>query len=169
MRDRSSTRNDRTAVSPPARTILRRRSLSESSLAKPMRVHPLAIAASVPRRTFPMAMRSASCARAGVASPMAATAIMPMPRSRAVMASERNREQGVDPAAVTDDHALAEAEGARLLDEDVHVAAGGEEAHGAVAHDAYDDKGRLRPCGAVPLAEYRGARDHVSVRRGLVC
>src|SRR5204863_90176 len=45
---------------------------------------------------------------------------------------ERDREQGVEAAAVADDDALAQAQGAAVVDQRVEVAAGGEDVHAAV-------------------------------------
>jgi hypothetical protein len=52
------------AVLPPIFTIFRRRSLTESSCAEPMRPQPRVRPGSVVRRTRAIAMRSMSCASA---------------------------------------------------------------------------------------------------------
>lgn len=56
--DMSSMGKDNSAVSPPAFTTLRRRSLTESSRTNPTRVQPTGTRGSVVSRTRPMAARS---------------------------------------------------------------------------------------------------------------
>lgn len=63
--DRSSMLNAITAALPPLRSTLRRRSLIESSLTAPRRVHPDSSVGSVVRRTWAIAASSASSAKAG--------------------------------------------------------------------------------------------------------
>src|SRR5262249_58276972 len=67
---------------------------------------------------------------------------------------EWDGEESVDAVAVADDDALAELE-AGVLGEQVEVAAGGEEVHATIAHDAHDEEGRLREQGAVLVAQDR--------------
>lgn len=62
------------AVSPPALTIFRRRSLTESSLTAPIRVQCWVAAGSVVSRTRRMASRSASSAAADAADSSSAIA-----------------------------------------------------------------------------------------------
>src|ERR1700682_6045149 len=81
---------------------------------------------------------------------------------------QREGEEGVDAAAVADHDALAKAERARALDDDVEIAAGGEEIHAAVAHDAHDEERRLDPHRALRLAEQRGQPDQVAIGLALV-
>src|SRR5262249_3612490 len=64
MRSRSFAGNDSSAVSPPRRTTLRRRSLMELSSTVPSVVQPIGTFGSVVRRTRATAMRVASSARA---------------------------------------------------------------------------------------------------------
>jgi len=70
--DSSSALNEITAVLPPARTIFRRRSFTESSLMAPMRVHPVTSVGSVVRRTLAIAAISFS-AQAGATAARRAT------------------------------------------------------------------------------------------------
>src|SRR5438128_10164709 len=65
----SSSPKATTAVSPPSRTIFRRRSFTSSSLTRPMSEQPRTSVASVVSATRPIAIRSGSWAHAGAASP----------------------------------------------------------------------------------------------------
>src|SRR5260370_2427948 len=81
---------------------------------------------------------------------------------------QRDRQQRVEAAAVADDDALAEGQRGAVDDQDVDIAAGGEEVHRAVAHDADDEERGLGAHAAVGLAEDRGQADQVTVRLALV-
>jgi hypothetical protein len=67
MVDRSSVLNERRPISPPALTIFRLRSLTESSRTQPRRVQPVVRVASVVSRTRAIATFSASSALAAEA------------------------------------------------------------------------------------------------------
>src|SRR5438309_6886566 len=81
---------------------------------------------------------------------------------------QRNRQQRVEAAAVADDDALAKAQGAAVVDQKVEIAAGGEEIHRAVAHDADHEERRLGAYGAVDLTEDRRQADEVTIGLTLV-
>src|SRR5258708_33909192 len=77
---------------------------------------------------------------------------------------QRDRQQRVEAAAVADDDALAEAQRAALVDQDVEIAAGGEEAHRAVAHAAGHEERGPGAHAAVGAAEDGGQAAPVPVR-----
>src|SRR5205823_7396937 len=81
---------------------------------------------------------------------------------------QRNRQQRVEAAAVADDDALAKAQGAAVVDQKVEIAAGGEEIHRAVAHDADHEERRLGAHGALDFTEDRRQADEVTIGLTLV-
>src|SRR5215218_2623268 len=89
--------------------------------------------------------------------------------ARSQQRSKRNRDQGVEAAAVADHDAFGEAERARGIRLDlVAVAAGGEHVHVALAHDAHDQERRLDLGRAVVLAEHDRQADDVAIALALV-
>src|SRR5476651_740728 len=91
------------------------------------------------------------------------------PMAMAIFMSERNRDQRIEARAVADHDALGEACCAggvrRHL---VSIAAGGEDLHLAVAHDAHDQERRLDLGDAVRLAQHHGQSDDVAIALALV-
>src|SRR5476651_1862016 len=77
------------------------------------------------------------------------------PMAMAIFMSERNRHERVEAGSVADHDALGEARRARgIRRHPVAIAAGGEDLHLAVAHDAHDQERRLDLGDAVRLAEH---------------
>src|SRR5690242_15392087 len=82
--------------------------------------------------------------------------------------SEWDGEQRVEPAAVADDDAFAQPERAPLVHEGVEIAAGGEEIHRPIAHDAHNEKRRFGACHLALGADDRRQADEVSIALALV-
>src|SRR5476651_1716581 len=91
------------------------------------------------------------------------------PMAMAIFMSEGNRDQRIEARAVANHDALGEARRAGgICRHLVAIAAGGEDLHLAVAHDAHDQERRLDLGHAIRLAEYDRQADDVAIALALV-